>query len=158
VKVKADPNGHYGFGYNGRNFDNADYCVTIQSPNNLKNADDPNLLAGLLFWAKDGANSYAFFVQPNGAAALARAVQGRWSTPVPFRMFDAVKKGAGAKNMLHITTSANSIITYINGQKFASVRGQMPDGGGQVGFWTQSEKASRDSWKFFGLRVTEHAP
>jgi hypothetical protein len=157
VKVKPDINGHYGFGYNGQSFDDADYCVTVQSPNNVKDVNDPNLLAGLLFWSQDGANSYSLFVEPNGGAALARAVKGKWTTPVPFHLFDAVKKGAGAKNMLRVTTSGSSILAYINGQKFASVKGQLPDGGGGVGFWAQSEKSSRDSWKFIDLKVTEHA-
>jgi GYF domain 2 len=157
VKVKVDPNGHYGFGYNGQSFDDADYCVTVQSPNNAKDINDSNLLAGMLFWAEDGANTYAVFVEPIGAAAVGRAVKGQWTTPVPFRLFEGVNKGPGAKNNLHISTSGSSIIVYINGQKFASLRGQLPQGGGKVGFWAQSEKSIRDSWKFLNLKVTEHA-
>jgi hypothetical protein len=58
--------------------------------------------------------------------------------------------------VLRITTTGSSIIAYINGQKFASVRGEAPSGGGQVGFWAQSEASNRDSWKFLSLKVTEH--
>jgi hypothetical protein len=157
VKVKTDANGHYGFGYNGQSFDNADYCVTVQNPNNATDINDTNLLAGLLFWSKDDATAYSLFVQPNGAAAIGRAAKGQWSTPVSFRMFAAVNKGAGAKNMLHVTTNGNSVIAYINGQMFASIRVRAPAGGGEIGFWAQSEAAHRDSWKFFDLKVTEHA-
>jgi hypothetical protein len=113
-------------------------------------------LAGILFWAKDGANAYALFVEPVGAAAVGRAVNGSWSTPVPFHLSNTVNKGPGAKNVVRITTSGNSIVAYINGQKFASLRGEPPPGGGQVGFWAQSETAVRDSWKFFNLKVSEH--
>jgi hypothetical protein len=56
-----------------------------------------------------------------------------------------------------VTTSGNAIIAYINGQKFASIKGQLPDGGGAVGLYAQSEKSSRDTWKFIDLKVTEHA-
>ena len=158
VKVKTDPNGHTGFAYSGQNFGDADYCVTVQSPNNLKDVNDSNLLAGLLFWAAhDEPSAYSVFVQPNGAVAVGRALKGNWTTPVPFRLFGAFKKGAGAKNMLRVSTSANSIIVFINGLKFASLRAQEPEGGGEIGFWAQSEKSSRDTWKFFNLKVTEHA-
>ena len=156
LKVKADPGGFYGFSYGGRKFGEADYCVTVQSPNNLKDVNSPDLLAGLLFWAQDDNNAFALMVAPNGGAALARAVNGKWSTPVAFHPVDAVKKGSGTKNMLRVSTSGDSIIAYINGQKFASVRAQAPEGGGEVGFWAQSEKSSRDSWKFLDLVVTAH--
>jgi hypothetical protein len=33
----------------------------------------------------------------------------------------------------------------------------LPDGGGAVGLYAQSEKNTRDTWKFFGLKVTEKA-
>ena len=158
LKMKTDSNGHTGFAYSGQNFGDADYCVTVQSPNNLKDVNDPNLLAGLLFWAShDEPTGYSVFVQPNGAAAVGRALKGAWSTPVAFRFFDAFKKGAGAKNMIRVSTSGNSIAVFINGQKFATLRAQQPEGGGEIGFWAQSEKSSRDTWKFFNLRVTEHA-
>ena len=75
----------------------------------------------------------------------------------PFRKFAAVKTGAGAKNSLRVTTNGSSIVAYVNGEKFASVRGQLPEGGGAVGLYAQSEKNTRDTWKFTGLKVTEHA-
>ena len=157
VKVKSDPNGVYQLVYNGQLFDDADYCVTVQSPNNVKDVNDTTVLAGLIFWAQDGANFYALEVAAAGVASLSRVVKGKWTTPVPWHAFSGVKKGAGAKNMLRVTTSGSSIIAYINGQKFASVKGQLPDGGGTVGLYAQSEKSSRDTWKFFDLKVTEHA-
>jgi hypothetical protein len=157
VKVKSSPNGTYKLVYNGQQFDDGDYCVTVQAPNNLKDVNDTSVLAGLIFWSQDGSNFYSLQVAPNGAASLGRVAKGKWATPVPFHLFNAVIKGAGAKNMLRVTTSGSSIIAYINGQKFASIKGQLPDGGGAVGLYAQSEKSSRDTWKFIDLKVTEHA-
>ena len=31
-------------------------------------------------------------------------------------------------------------------------------GGGAIGLYAQSEKSSRDTWKFFDLKITEHSP
>ncbi len=158
VKVKADAGGGYGFTYAGQKFGDADYCVTVQSPNNLKDVNSSASLAGLIFWRKDDDNAIQILVAPNGTAGLARGVNGEWSTPVAFHPVNAVKKGAGAKNALRVSINGNSIIVYINGQKFASVRAQPPEGGGEVGFWAQSANDCRDTWKFFDLKVTEHAP
>ena len=87
LKMKSEPGGHAGFSYPGRLFKDADYCVTIQSPNNLK--DDPNLFAGFVFWWQEeagvGAVGYAVMVGPNGRAALARIDEGRWGGLVGFR-------------------------------------------------------------------------
>jgi hypothetical protein len=46
----------------------------------------------------------------------------------------------------------------VNGEKFASIKGQLPEGGGAIGLYAQSEKSSRDTWKFFDLKITEHSP
>ena len=158
VKVKSNANGTYRLVYNGQTFDDADYCLTVQAPNNLKDANDSVVLAGLIFWSQDGSNFYSLQVAPNGAASLGRVIKGKWTAPVPFHKFNAVKLGAGAKNVLRVTTTGSAIVAYINGERFASVKGQLPDGGGAVGLYAQSEKANRDSWKFFNLKVTEHSP
>jgi hypothetical protein len=156
VKVKSNPSGIYRLIYNGQQFDDADYCVTVQAPNNLKDASDSVVLAGLVFWAQDASNFYALQVAPNGAASLGRVVKGKWTAPVPFHLFGAVRKGAGAKNMLRVSTSGNSIVAYVNGETLASIKGQPPEGGGTVGLYAQSEKSSRDTWKFLDLKITEH--
>jgi hypothetical protein len=158
VKIKAAADGHQGFSFPGRPFVDADYCVTIQSPNNLKDVNSSQVIAGFTFWERDNSG-YLLLVAPNGAAALLRAVNGHMALPPParFHLFAAVKKGAGAKNMLRVTTNGNSIITYVNGQKFASIRGEPPEGGGVIGFYAQSEAANRDSWKFLNLRVTDRS-
>jgi hypothetical protein len=157
VKIKPVPDGLFKLVYNGQQFDDADHCVTIQSPSNIKDVKDTTVLAGLIFWAQDNSNFYALLVRPNGVAALSRLVKGKWSDPVPFHQFGGVKQGPGAKNMLRVTTSGSSIIAYVNDQKFAGVKGSPPDGGGMTGLYVQSEKSSRDTWKFFDLKVTEHA-
>jgi hypothetical protein len=113
LKMKADPGGHSGFFYPGRLFKDADYCVTIQSPNNLKEQNDPSLVAGFLFWVQAEAGAvvaYAVMVSPNGRAAVARSENRKWDTLVAFRDVLGMNKGAGAKNAVRVSTSGDSII------------------------------------------------
>jgi hypothetical protein len=160
LKVKAKPGGHAGFVYPDRLFKDADYCVTIQSPNNLKEQRDGSLLAFFIFWVRQEAGEttlYALMVGPNGRAALGRGEKRQLLEVVGFRDVPGMNKGAGAKNAVRVSTTGDSITAYVNGRKFASVRAQAPEEGGMIGFWAQSEKASRDTWKFLNLKVTERA-
>ena len=42
-----------------------------------------------------------------------------------------------------------------NDIKFATVKAQVPQDGGQIGLYAQSEQAHRDTWKFMSLKVTD---
>src|SRR5262249_37456699 len=50
LKMKPQAGKRSGFIYPGRVFKDADYCLTIQSPNNLKEQSDPSSLAFFVFW------------------------------------------------------------------------------------------------------------
>jgi subtilisin family serine protease len=154
VKIKVSDRA-YSFLYNGEQFDDADYCVTVQNPKDLRRPIDNSVLAGLLFWSEDRSNSCSLSISPDGYAKIGRQVRGQWSSPVAWRVFDAVNQGEGAKNRLRVSTSGNLITAYINGVKFASLRGHLPDGGGTVGLFAQSEKARSDTWKFLDLVVSD---
>ena len=43
----------------------------------------------------------------------------------------------------------------INDVKFASVKAQVPENGGEIGLHAESEQAHRDTWKFIDLKVTD---
>jgi len=153
VKFKADADAGYAVLYGGALFDDADLCVTVQMPNNFKQGD--TIEAGPLFWAQDHSNYYYFEIDPNGKVALERKVKGKWVTVLGWRQIPNAKTGQGAKNVLRVTTSGNSITLYVNDQKIATVKGQQPDGGGQIGLRADSEKEKRDTWKFSALKVTD---
>ncbi len=156
VKFKADADAGYAVLYGGALFDDADICVTVQMPNNFKQGD--TIEAGPLFWAQDHSNYYYFEIDPNGKVALERKVKGKWVTVLGWRQIPSAKTGPGAKNVLRVTTSGNTITVYLNDTKVASVKGQQPDGGGQIGLRADSEKEKRDTWKFSALKVTDVAP
>ena len=134
-------------------FDDADFCVTVQVPSQTGNGDQ--LAAGPVFWAQDYNNYYTFDITPGGSAAIVRRLKGKWVYVLDYRPAEGIKTKPGEKNVLRVTTRGNSVTTYINDVKFASVKAQVPDGGGQIGLHAESEQAHRDTWKFIGLKVTD---
>jgi len=154
VKVKADPNAGYTVLYGGLIFDDADLCVTVQVPRQTENG--AQAAAGPVFWAQDYDNYYTFTITPDGVAAIARLIRGRWHY-VLVREADGIKKHPGDKNVLRVSTKGNSVTTYINDVKFATVKAQVPENGGRIGLHAESEQAHRDTWKFMDLKVTDLA-
>ena len=153
VKVKADPSGGYTVLYGGSIFNDADLCVTVQVPSKTGNSDQ--LAAGPVFWAQDYNNYYTFDMTPGGSAAIVRRLRGKWVYVLDYRKAEGIKTQPGDKNVLRVTTSGNTVTTYINDVKFASVKAQVPENGGQIGLHAESEQAHRDTWKFLNLKVTD---
>jgi len=151
--VKADPSGGYTVLYGGSIFDDADLCVTVQVPSKTGNSDQ--LAAGPVFWAQDYNNYYTFDMTPGGSAAIVRRLRGKWVYVLDYRKAEGIKTQPGDKNVLRVTTSGNTVTTYINDVKFASVKAQVPENGGQIGLHAESEQAHRDTWKFLNLKVTD---
>ncbi len=152
VKVKPQPDISNLLVYKAILFDNADYCITVRTPNSLSDTD--NTMAGPLFWSTDYDNYYMFMITPSGYAEITRKVKGKWIDVVEWRQDPNIKRDPGSKNVLQVETNGDTITTYINDVKFASVKGQPPAGGGQIGMRAQSEKGQVDTWKFTALKVT----
>ena len=153
VKVKPQPDISNLLMYKAILFTDADYCVTVRMPNSLTDSD--NTMAGPLFWATDYDNYYMFMITPSGYAEITRKVKGKWIDVIEWKQAADIKREPGAKNILEVRTSGDTIATFINDKPFASVKGQVPDGGGQIGMRAQSEKGQVDTWKFTGLAVTD---
>ena len=152
VKVKPQPDISNLLVYKGLLFTDADYCLTVRVPNKL--SDNDNTMAGPIFWAKDYDNYYMFMVTPSGFAEITRKVNGKWIDVVEWKQSADIKRATGSQNVLEVKTDGrHDISTFINGQPFASVKGQAPDGGGQIGMRAQSEKDQTDTWKFSQLQV-----
>ena len=155
VKVKPQPNISNLLIYKGLNFGEVDICLTVRMPNVVSNND--NTMAGPVFWQKDYDNYYMFMVTPSGYAEIARKLNGKWVSVIDWKADADIKTQAGASNTLRVTLAGNTITAYVNDAKFASVKGQMPDGGGRIGMRAQSEENQVDTWKFSALKVTDVA-
>lgn len=152
VKVKPQPDISNLLVYKGILFTDADYCLTVRVPNKLSNND--NTMAGPIFWSKDYDNYYMFMITPSGFAEITRKVNGKWIDVVEWKQSPDIKRATGSQNLLEVKTDGGTISTFINGKPFASVKGQAPEGGGQIGMRAQSEKDQTDTWKFSNLQVT----
>ncbi len=153
VKVKAQPDVSNLLIYKGIVFTDADFCITVRMPSTVANSD--STMAGPIFWAQDYDNYYMFMVTPSGYAEITRKLKGKWLDVIPWRQSNDIRREPGKNNVLEIQTHGDTITTLINGARFEEVRGQVPDGGGQVGMRAQSEKDQVDTWKFSDLRVTD---
>ena len=153
VKVKAQPDISNLLIYKGVLFSDADFCMSVRMPNVVANSD--NTMAGPIFWAKDYDNYYMFMITPSGYAEITRKVAGKWIDVVPWKQDTNIKRDAGSTNVLQVETRGDTITTFINGGRFAAVKGQGPEGGGQIGMRAQSEKDQVDTWKFSALKVTD---
>ena len=156
VKVKPQPNISNLLVYKGLVFSDGDLCVTVRMPNVVSN--DDNTMAGPIFWQKDYDNYYMFMITPSGFAEIARKLDGKWISVVDWRADGDIKTKAGSNNVLRVTMDKNTITAFVNDAKFATVKGQMPDGGGRIGMRAQSEDKQVDTWKFSALKVTDVAP
>ena len=83
VKVKPQPDISNLLIYKGILFGDADYCITVRTPNLL--SDHDNTMAGPIFWAKDYDNYYMFMITPSGFAELTRKVGGKWIDVVEWK-------------------------------------------------------------------------
>ena len=153
VKVKPQPDISNLLIYKGILFTSADYCLTVRTPNKV--SDDDNTMAGPIFWAKDYDNYYMFMITPSGYAELTRKVNGQWLAVVEWKPSSDIKRGQGASNLVEVRTAGSDITAMINGATFATVKGQAPEAGGQIGMRAQSEKDQVDTWKFSKLVVTQ---
>ena len=153
VKIKAEPNSGYNIMYSGTPFDDADICVTVRSPND---ATAKNQAAGgLIFWGVDYDNFYVFEIDPVGNFTLMRKIKGKYTNILPWKATNLLKLGNGSNNTLRVMTSGNQITLFLNDLKLASVKGQVPAGGGVIGLHSESEKDKHDTWKFSALKVTD---
>ena len=153
IKVKANANAAYKLRYSGMVFADADICATLRTPNDLSTANEP--YAGIMFWAQDDSNFYVWQISAVGTASLWRQVKGKWVNVLDWRNVEALKKGAGQRNILRVVITGQEIDLYANDVKIAVTKGQPPAGGGEIGFFAASERTKRDAWKFSDLKVTK---
>lgn len=118
--------------YVGTQYGDATVCATF---NTLKTDKAETQVVGIIFWATDYSNFYAFEVEPaNGTMALAQLSSSAWSFPIAWTANAAIVKTMGAANTLQVRTKGTSITLLINGLAVGSYTGTPPAGGGVVGF------------------------
>jgi hypothetical protein len=146
--------------YWGARYGDVDLCITVATPATDKAEGQ---VGGLVFWATDYNNYYTLLVNPaNGQFAVAQKLpSGQWSFPVAWAASPAVVQGTGKVNTLRVQTREKTATLFVNDQQVGSFTGTPPAGGGQVGFYAESEKSatSTDTFDFtdFAVAATQSA-
>ena len=153
VVIKPDANTMYKLLYSGADLENMDYCVTVRMPNNTPE-DTRGSMAGMVFWAQDYSNLFAFEISVDGRVALERLSKGKWTNVLDWRKPEGVLVGPSSKNTLQVTANGNALTLFVNDAKIGVIKATHPEGGGQIGLIGQSEKGKRNAWKFLSLKVT----
>ncbi|HVX61658.1 MAG TPA: hypothetical protein VHC19_13680 [Pirellulales bacterium] len=99
---------------------------------------------GIGFWALDYTQYYAFAISDSSTVSVYSTNGKRWLYPVSWRRNSALKTDAEEWNELRVVTVGNWATLYLNGKRFASIKGKPPEGGGLMGpfFYAGSEPAS----------------
>lgn len=137
----------------GNVFTDMDACVDL-----VVASAGPQLMhnyAGLAFWAVDTNNDYEFLVSPQGTFAIYREVAGRWITVTDWAKNPAIKPGLNQVNTLRIVTKGNQATFYVGGTQLATITGQPPQGGGEIGLVGASGAKTQSVWQFSKLKVTD---
>ncbi len=106
-------------------FEDVDICVTTTW---RAGTTAEETWAGLVFWAQDDQNLYAFGVSPKGTISIWRLIDNKWFNPLRWAAHEAVKTGPGAVNKVRVKTNGDIATFFINDVKVGSMRGVPPEG------------------------------
>jgi len=137
--------------YSSLSFTSASYCLSVQSPRSIKNAEEPS--GGLAFWATD-LSSYDFVeIYPDGSFSMSRSYNNRLLTVIRKQPADAVAKGPGVVNQIQVRAAGSGGMLLVNGIKVGDFRGQPPGGICTVRMTATSEKAQQSEWIFLDVAI-----
>ena len=134
----------------GRGFTDAEISGEIM----MFKGEDLDQLGGLIFWAKDYNDCYAFVISADGKFALGRKLIGRWINPIAKTGNPAIKTGIGQTNKLRVRTDGNQLTASINNIQVATLEGAAPQGVSYIGLYGESAQTAQNVWEFTNVTVT----
>jgi hypothetical protein len=109
-------------------YDEVDVCVEMTAA-----APAEGDCGGVIFWAVDYDNYYAFEISTSGQASFWRRQRGRWLSQVSWQNAQGIEKDAGVVNEVRVVTKGKTAKVFVNGTLFKEVKGQPPKDGSQIG-------------------------
>src|SRR5262245_24182891 len=128
-----------------------DLCVDVTYPEAKQ--PDGGTIAGVGFWFKDLQSWYAVATSPIGAVGAFRVNNGKFALQSPFRKYQQIKGGVGAKNTFRVTVKGNTVTFYGNDQRLGGFRGVPVEGA--LGLFAASENDNSNAWKFSNFKLTD---
>jgi TIR domain len=120
----------------------------------MSKGDDLNQLGGIIFWAKDYNDCYAFVISADGKFAVGRKLIGRWINPIAKTGNTSIKTGIGESNKLRVRTEGNLLTAFINDIQVATLAGEPPTGLSFIGLYGESAETTQNVWEFSSVTVT----
>ena len=132
-------------------YEDADICVDLEA---IKADAQGNSFAGLIFWAIDYDNYYYLVVTAEQSIGVFRRQRGRVLPQLRWTRIDALKPGNGVVNQIRVVTAGNTASIYVNGEFYATMKGQPPADGQQIGVRATSPRNDRAIWGFDNMKIT----
>jgi hypothetical protein len=129
-----------------------DMCVDLTYPE-AKNPDG-GTTGGLAFWFNNYENFWVVGTTPVGAAGAYRYNKDKFLRLSPFKVYSALKAGAGQTNTLRITAKGNQVTFYANDQKLGAFRG-VPEETFVGLFASSAQDETQNVWKFSNFKLTQ---
>lgn len=132
-----------------------DVCADIIYP---ASANPENTIGGFGVWFKDWDNYYEVITTSVGGVGAFRTSKGRFMALGTFKVYPALKSGAGSTNTLRLTVKGNTGTVYGNGQRlfaFRMVAADAQASGIGVSLLASSEKERENDWRFTNVKLTE---
>jgi hypothetical protein len=132
-------------------FIKATICSELKLP---RTGDNPARagFAGIIFWAVDYNNYYAFVLAPDGTYWVSRRIDGEWVTVVPTTK-TSIRQGPDAVNRMKVVIEPNAATIVINDNVVTGFRGQPPAAGAAVGLYAQNGQEVETEWHFANIAV-----
>jgi len=148
AELKASPNNPALILYEGAQIKDLDVCADITYPQ-ARSPEEAGA-GGILFWVNfEPVSIFIMGTTPEGMLGVVRISQGRALAVAPFRKYNFIKTGAGAKNNFRVTAKGGNVKVYANDQQAAAFRGQASDG--FIGLYAEGNSA----WKFSNFKLSE---
>jgi hypothetical protein len=132
-------------------YEDADICIDLEA---IKADAQGNSFAGLIFWAIDYDNYYYLVITAEQSIGVFRRQRGRVLPQLRWTRIDALKPGNGAFNQIRVVTTGNTASIYVNDQFYATMKGQPPSDGQQIGIRATSPRNDRAIWAFDNIKIT----
>ena len=131
-------------------YEDADICFDVEA---IKADREGNSFAGPIFWAIDYDNYYYLLITAEQSIAVFRRQRGRVLPQLRWTRFEALRPGNNTVNQIRIVTTGNTAAIYVNGTFYATMKGQPPVDGQQIGLRATSPRNERAVWAFDNIRV-----
>lgn len=132
-------------------YEDADICLDVET---IKADAEGNSFAGPIFWAIDYDNYYYVMITAEQSIGVFRRQRGRVLPQLRWTKLDTLKPGNGVVNEIRIVTVGNTASIHVNGQFYATMKGQPPSDGQQIGVRATSPRNDRAVWAFDNVRIT----